>query len=56
VLKYEYGEVYDGDWKEDSRVGKGNLDIHLLGSYIYNNGDIYDGEWLNDKKHGKGMK
>ena len=40
-------EIYDGDWKNNLREGKGIMK--------YNNGDIYNGEWINDKIEGKGI-
>ena len=40
------GNIYDGDWKDDVRNGKGK--------YTWINGDIYDGDWKDDKRNGKG--
>ena len=40
------GNIYDGDWMENERYGKG--------IYIYSDGCSYDGDWRYDRKHGKG--
>ena len=39
-------EVYEGEFKENKRHGKG--------IYKYNNWDVYDGEWVKGKREGKG--
>ena len=36
------GDVYDGEYKDDKRNGRGK--------HTYANGDVYDGEWKDDKK------
>jgi hypothetical protein len=36
--------VYEGEWKDNKRNGRGKL--------IFSNGGVYDGEWLNDKRNG----
>jgi hypothetical protein len=38
--------VYEGDWKNDKRHGKGSLS--------YNNGDRYEGEWKDNLRDGEG--
>lgn len=40
------GDIYEGDWVEDKRNGRGTLTCA--------NGDIYEGLWANDLKHGEG--
>ena len=40
------GDVYEGDWKNDQRTGKGILKYH--------DGDVYEGEFNKGKKEGKG--
>ena len=39
--------IYDGNWNDDVREGKG--------TYYYKNGNRYDGDWKNDKREGKGI-
>lgn len=41
------GDVYEGEWRDDSRCGQGTMQ--------YINGDIYSGEWQNDRRHGYGV-
>ena len=38
--------VYEGDWKDGKRHGKG--------TYKYADGRVYEGDWKDDNKHGKG--
>ncbi|MBQ4584799.1 MAG: hypothetical protein IJA82_01170 [Clostridia bacterium] len=38
--------VYEGEWKNDMRHGKGKI--------LWENGDTYEGEWKNDEPCGKG--
>lgn len=45
AYKYADGGVYDGDWKDGMRHGKG--------TYKYAWG-IYEGDWKDDQRHGKG--
>ena len=40
------GDIYEGDWIDDERHGKGTLSMA--------NGDVYQGEWRNNLKHGPG--
>jgi len=49
IGRFEYlnGALYDGDWKENKKQGKGKL-IEANGNCIYN------GDWENDMKNGKG--
>ena len=44
--RYTNGDIYEGDWVNDKRHGRGKM--------IYKTGDIYEGNWVNDKRHGKG--
>ena len=43
---YPDGGVYEGNWEEGKRNGKGK--------HTYSNGNTYDGDWKNDKRNGKG--
>jgi len=43
-MTYNNGHVYDGEWKEDMKHGKGKM--------IYKNGNVYEGEWYKDHKKG----
>ncbi|EER13162.1 MORN repeat-containing protein, putative [Perkinsus marinus ATCC 50983] len=43
---YANGEVYDGDFDEGVRHGKG--------TYWYRNGDVYTGQFQENEKHGMG--
>eukprot|EP00347_Sterkiella_histriomuscorum_P005372 403356865 len=45
-IRYENGDVYEGNMLAKKKSGKGKL--------YYINGDIYEGEWLLDKREGKG--
>ena len=44
---YKAGHIYEGDWKNGIREGKGIL--------YHSNGDKYEGEFKNDKIEGKGI-
>lgn len=44
--EYEDGKVYEGEFAEDSRDGRGKV--------TWANGDCYEGEWRNDMHHGFG--
>jgi hypothetical protein len=43
---YPDGEIYEGDFVEGIRKGKG--------TYRYKDGDVYTGEWKDNVKHGYG--
>ena len=43
---YTDGDIYEGEFKDGKRHGKGK--------YTFKNGDIYEGEFKNGAKHGKG--
>ena len=45
-IRYECGNLYDGQWVDDLRSGKG--------TYRYACGDVYEGEWQNGMYNGKG--
>ena len=45
--KYANGDVYEGEFLNDQRHGKG--------IFKDNNGDVYEGDFLNDKIQGKGV-
>jgi len=36
------GAIYDGEWKEDKRSGRGKQ--------TWSGGEVYDGEWKEDKQ------
>ena len=46
-MVYANGDMYTGDFKEDTMTGKGK--------YHYANGDRYMGQLLNDLPHGEGV-
>ncbi len=46
VKKYEDGSIYEGEWKNGKRDGKGK--------YTYTNGGIFEGKYKNGKRDGKG--
>jgi hypothetical protein len=50
IGRFDYldGSIYEGDWRENRKHGKGRL-IEVDGF------TIYTGEWDNDIKHGKGI-
>ena len=54
-MTYKNGDVYDGEWKNNEKHGKGTMtygkdgDVHKK----YING-VYEGDWINDQKWGKG--
>lgn len=49
IGRFEYldGSIYDGDWKDNKKHGRGKL-LEQEGDVVYN------GDWENDKKHGRG--
>lgn len=47
VMNYANGNVYDGEWVDGNKHGKGKIIM------TYANKEIYDGQWMNDKRHGK---
>jgi hypothetical protein len=51
---YSNGDKYEGEWKNDTKDGKGKEIKKLVGTYTYSNGDKYDGDWDKNKKSGKG--
>ncbi|KNC48087.1 CMRP Flagellar component [Thecamonas trahens ATCC 50062] len=46
VHRYTNGSVYEGEWKDDKRDGRGKL--------VSASGEVYEGEWKADKRHGFG--
>ena len=49
-VEFDHGTIYEGDWKDNKKHGKGKLTF-------YNNGTVslvYEGDYQNDKIHGKG--
>jgi len=51
---YSNGDVYEGQWNNDQRNGKGNFEYNSLGTLTCSNGDVYKGDWKDDSKNGKG--
>ena len=47
-MTFANGDVYDGEWKDSKRHGKGKMTSAV--------GDVYDGKWKDNKKYGKGKK
>ena len=69
IKRYNTGDVYDGQWKENQRSGRGtytwkNGDKYVgewadnnrsgRGTYTWKDGEKYEGEWLDDKRNGHG--
>ena len=67
---FNNGDIYEGDWKNDNRTGKGiyyfksgnryegdfkNGKKEGKGIFYYNNGNRYEGDFKNDKYEGKGI-
>ena len=48
VKKYEDGSIYEGEWKNGKRDGKGK--------YTYTNGGIFEGKYKNGKRDGQFIK
>ena len=42
------GDMYEGDWVDDTANGKG--------SYIHRDGARYEGGWVNDQQSGHGVE
>lgn len=70
ILVASDGQIYEGEWADDKRNGKGreiwasgNIYIgHYKddkmnghGVHLWTNGDSYEGDWLNDHFHGQGV-
>ena len=47
IMKYNNGDLYEGEWKNDKKEGNGIMK--------FENGNIYEGEWKNDLIEGKGI-
>ena len=45
-MRYRDNAVFNGEWSQGNRHGKGIMH--------YRNGDVYEGEWQDDKRHGYG--
>jgi hypothetical protein len=54
IQKYNNGDTYDGDWRENKKCGQGIFRYRAIGTMNYSNGDKYTGEWSNDQKNGAG--
>ena len=48
-MRYKDGSIYEGEWSEDFRNGKGKM------TYFNRQRHYYDGDWNKDKRHGKGI-
>ena len=46
-MYYGNGDVYNGEWKNSKKNGKGII--------VYKSGNKYDGYWEEGKKSGKGI-
>jgi hypothetical protein len=46
-MYYKKNRVYEGEWMNDVRHGKGYE--------RYSNGNKYEGDFINGKAHGKGV-
>ena len=46
-MYYYNGDVYEGEWHQDKRSGRGK--------YTFSSGQYYEGQWKNDKKNGHGV-
>jgi len=44
---WKNGDVYDGKFEEDKRLGRGKMTFKETG-------DVYEGEWREDKMNGDG--
>lgn len=68
-MTYADGGVYEGEWKENLRHGKGTLYLESgskyvgdfrddfmdgFGTYYFSNGNVYEGEFVKDFFNGKG--
>ena len=67
-IVYKDGAIYDGDWLNDNRHGRGkyvfqkyvyegdwlNDKANGKGKIVSKDGNIYEGDWLNNNRHGKG--
>ena len=47
VMKFANGSVYEGQWKEDQRMGRGKMK--------YPDGKVYEGEFFAGKPEGRGV-
>ena len=45
-LELENGDIYEGEWREGRKEGRG--------VYWYSNGDSYNGGWWGNMRHGYG--
>jgi len=69
-MNYPEGDIYEGEFKDDKKHGKGtytwndgskytgdwkNGKRDGNGTFTSSNGRVYSGDWLEDKKHGKGI-
>ena len=53
VATYPNGDIYDGDFKEGHRTGKGTYTYSSKGTEEAK--DTYVGDWVKNKKHGIGI-
>ena len=69
AIEYPNGFIYEGEWHEDKRSGRGKSlhasgtsyegdfvesKQHGIGTCFFSNGSVYKGEWQNGKMNGKG--
>lgn len=56
IFKFTDGRVYDGEFLNGSRHGKGKvLEVTNVGVYTWPDGRSYDGQWKDGKQHGIGI-
>lgn len=55
-LTLKNGAVYQGQWKNAKKHGKGNKGNNSIGKYKDEKGVTYDGNWAHNKKEGEGKK
>ncbi len=46
-LVYAYGNVYEGEWKENEK--------HDKGKFTFTSGNVYEGQWHEGLRHGHGQ-
>lgn len=52
TMEYSDGFVYQGDFKQNTRHGKGTMTKEVDGNQMYR----YDGQWHENEKHGEGIE
>merc|ERR1712098_257436 len=52
TFMYPGGEVYEGEWKDGKRNGKGKMTYGQSSRRIIH--EVYEGDWEDGKRNGKG--